>query len=113
MTDPTQTAEQLKNYATLDGKPILASWMGGAQVSAGEAILNRNNIPTFAYPDTAARVFHSMWRYTYNLRGLYETPALVSDGGPARKGVETAAKTVRAAASASRTILTEPETKEL
>ncbi len=113
MTDPTLTAEQLKDHAKLDGKPILASWMGGAQVSAGEAILNRNNIPTFAYPDTAARVFHSMWRYTYNLRGLYETPALVSDRGPARKGVETAAKIVQAAARAGRTILTEPEAKDL
>ncbi len=113
MTDPTQTAEQLKDYAKLDGKPVLASWMGGAQVSAGEAILNRNNIPTFAYPDTAARVFHSMWRYTYNLRGLYETPALVSDSRPAREGVETATRIVQAAASASRTILTEPEAKEL
>jgi acetyltransferase len=35
MTDPTQTAEHLKPYAKLDGKPILASWMGGADVAAG------------------------------------------------------------------------------
>ena len=76
MTDPTQTAEQLKPFAKLDGKPVLASWMGGADVAAGEEILNRANIPTFAYPDTAARVFNYMWRYTYNLRGLYETPTL-------------------------------------
>ena len=46
------------------GKPVLASWMGGADVAAGEAILNRAGIPTFAYPDTAARVFNYMWRYT-------------------------------------------------
>ena len=30
--------------------------MGGADVAAGEAILNRAGIPTFPYPDTAARV---------------------------------------------------------
>ena len=113
MTDPTQTAEQLKDFAKLNGKPILASWMGGAQVSAGEAILNRNNIPTFAYPDTAARVFHSMWRYTYNLRGLYETPALVSDTGQAGSGTQIAARIIQTAHRAGRAILTEPEAKEL
>src|SRR6185312_6814206 len=35
MTDPTQTAEQLKPYAKSTGKPVLASWMGGAEVAAG------------------------------------------------------------------------------
>ena len=35
----------------------------------GEAILNHAGIPTFAYPDTAARVFNYMWRYSDNLRG--------------------------------------------
>lgn len=113
MTDATQTAEQLKDYAKLDGKPILANWMGGAQVSAGEAILNRNNIPTFAYPDTAARVFHSMWQYTYNLRGLYETPALVSAGGAEIEERKTAAAITEKARSAGRTILTELEAKDL
>src|SRR5690606_13785804 len=62
MTDPTQTAEALRKYARI-GKPVLASWMGGADVAAGEQLLNRSNIPTFAYPDTAARLFNYMWRY--------------------------------------------------
>src|SRR5512142_960570 len=83
MTDPTQIAEQLKPYANSTGKPVLASWMGGADVAHGEEILNRIGIPTFPYPDTAARAFNYMWRYTYNLRGLYETPTLASIGEPA------------------------------
>ena len=33
MTEPTATAEQLKRFAKFNGKPILASWMGGDQVS--------------------------------------------------------------------------------
>ncbi len=74
MTDPTLTAEHMKHYATLAGKPILASWMGGAEVATGQAILNRAGIPTFPYPDTAARVFAYMWQYVSNLRGIYETP---------------------------------------
>ena len=74
MTDPTQTAEQLKSYVQsvpLEGKPLLASWMGGVEVAAGEAIINRAGIPTYPYPDMAARAFSYMWRYSYNQdRGL-------------------------------------------
>jgi acetyltransferase len=112
MTDPTQTAEQLKTYAATEGKPVLASWMGGPEVSAGEEILNRVNIPTFAFPDTAARVFHYMWRYTYNLRSLYETPIPPSeeDGGWNRHRAE---EIIEQARKAKRTILTEHESKEL
>ncbi len=75
MTNPTQIAEQLKPYARGLGKPVLASWMGGESVARGEEILNRAGIPSFHYPDTAVQAFNYMWRYTYNLRGLYETPS--------------------------------------
>src|SRR5664280_2616155 len=91
MTDPTQIAEQLKPLSKQEGKPVLASWMGGVDVAAGEAILNRANIPTFPYPDTAARAFNYMWQYSYNLKSLYETPALLEDSAewtPDRNKVE-------------------------
>ena len=35
-------------------------------------------IPTFEYPDAAARAFCAMWRYSHNLDALYETPALTA-----------------------------------
>src|ERR1700674_5659775 len=76
MTDPALIAERLKPYAKSYGKPVLASWMGGNSIAAGEAVLNSAGIPTFSYPDPAAKAFTYMWRYTYNLRGLYETPTL-------------------------------------
>jgi acetyltransferase len=112
MTDPTQTAEQLKPYAHIPGKPVLASWMGGAEVDAGEKILNRANIPTFAYPDTAVRAFNYMWRYSYNLRALYETPVLPSDEEfmPDRALVK---KIITNARDAGRTILTENESRQI
>ena len=67
MTDPTQTAEALKPYSKLGDKPVLASWMGGPDVAAGIKILNSANIPTFPYPDTAARAFCYLWKYAYNM----------------------------------------------
>ena len=78
MTDPTQTAERLKGFAAWGSKPVVATWMGGPTVRAGEEILNRAGIPTFAYPDAAAKAFADMWRYAHNLEELYET-ALPSD----------------------------------
>jgi acetyltransferase len=80
MTDPAAVAERLKPYVRSSGKPVLSSWMGGASIASGETILNAAGIPTFPYPDTAARAFTYMWRYSYNLRGLYETPALAEGG---------------------------------
>lgn len=107
--DPGRTAELLRPFARLRGKPLLASWMGGDDVAHGDALLSAANIPAFSYPDTAARVFYAMWRYTDNLRALYETPLL----DPVASGSETArARTiVEAVRDAGRTLLTEPESK--
>ncbi|NOJ52602.1 bifunctional acetate--CoA ligase family protein/GNAT family N-acetyltransferase [Myxococcus sp. CA005] len=110
MTEPTQTADRLKPYAKLHGKPVLASWMGGSEVAAGERILNDAGIPTFGYPDTAARIFNYMWRYTYNLAGLYETPALAQAVSSARDEVR---QWVESARAEGRTLLTEYESKKL
>jgi acetyltransferase len=110
MTNPTQIAEQLRPYANSTGKPLLASWMGGADVAGGEDILNRAGIPTFPFPDTAAKAFHYMWKYAYNLKGLYETPSLRHEERHDRTRAEAILQKVRAA---GRTILTEYESKQL
>ena len=113
MTDPLHIAERLKPYAKEYGKPVLASWMGGNSIAEGEAALNSAGIPTFPFPDTAARAFTYMWRYTYNLRGLYETPALteISELNDAsRKQVE---QIINNARNRGRVLLTELESKQL
>lgn len=63
MTECTATAANLKPFANLDGKRLLASWMGSPEVLVGEEILNRAGIPTFPFPDRAARAFERMWSY--------------------------------------------------
>jgi acetyltransferase len=112
MTDPTKTAEELTPYASSLGKPVIATWMGGNEVAPGEAILNKANIPTFPYPDTAARVFDYMAHYSENLRSLYETPMPVGEG-EAELDRECAESIIKAARAAGRTILTEYESKQL
>jgi acetyltransferase len=113
MTDPTQTAEALRSFEGFEDKPVIASWMGGPNVAAGESILNRASIPTFQFPDTAVRMFNYMWRYQYNLRSIYETPMLPIDSfqeTPDRALVEGILKRVR---ESGRDILTEYESKQV
>jgi acetyltransferase len=117
MTDPTITSDDLKNFHTRLRQekkrlPLLASWMGGAEVLPGESILNKAGIPTFNYPDTAARMFNYMWKYAANLRSLYETPRWpeeedsLKDNGAVRQIIDHARST-------GRTILTEYESKKI
>jgi len=112
MADPAQVAESLKLYAKNHGKPVLASWMGGKSVAAGDAILNSAGIPTFAYPDTAARAFTYMWRYTYVLRGLYETPT-VADRAEESVSRAQAERFIQNARAQGRVLLNELESKQL
>jgi acetyltransferase len=113
MTDATATAEKLKAFGHIGGKPVLASWMGGNEVAPGEAILNRAGIPTFAYPDTAAMVFTSMYQYNENLRALYETPLPSADPADLESGRAKANALIQQIRKSGRTILTEAESKEL
>jgi acetyltransferase len=113
MTDPTATAECLKPYAHIPNKPVLASWMGADIVAKGEDILNAANIPTFKYPDRAAKSFYYMWRYSENLRQLYETPAMPQDDAHGEIDRNLAAAIIKEVRKSGRTLLTEFESKKL
>ena len=110
VTESSATAEKLRSFGKLKTKPFLASWIGGTGVAPGAAILNGANIPTFEYPDAAARAFCAMWRYSRNLDALYETPALSESVGIKKASAE---KIIHRARNAGRTLLTEVEAKEI
>src|ERR1017187_304234 len=113
LADPTQVAERMRPLAHSSTKPLLASWMGGDGVAEGTALLNAAGIPTFSYPDTAARAFTYMWRYTYNLRGLYETPTLTQNSdleNPSRDKID---QIIQNARGQGRVFLNELESKQL
>jgi len=118
MTDATQTAEFIKDKFSRPagypfGKPILASWMGGADVATGETILNRANVPTFTNPDTAARIFNYMWRYNRRLQSLYETPSLPSGMDEDAYKRFLTGEVIDNVRASGRTILTEYESKQI
>lgn len=112
MTDPTRTAQLVVETWQNSGsrQPILASWMGGAEVDAGEQILNQAGIPTYRYPDQATRVFSLLWSYSYNLRGLYETPILSLQ---AEIDYPTVERIIHQAQANGQSLLTEVKSKNL
>ncbi|MFY9741076.1 MAG: bifunctional acetate--CoA ligase family protein/GNAT family N-acetyltransferase [Candidatus Sulfotelmatobacter sp.] len=113
MTDPSEVAKRLRHYAHSTGKPVLASWMGGVSTAEGEDILKTAGIPTFLYPDTAARAFAYMWRYTYNLRGLYETPSLTESPQLDDVALTSVRHLIENVRASGRTLLNELESKQL
>ena len=112
MSDPTETARALARHAQIEGKPVFASWMGGADIADGAAILRAAGIPTFDYPDTACVLFNYLWRYAENLRSLYETPVLPigPERGEFRDEVD---RVIAGVAAEGRSLLTEYESKRV
>jgi acetyltransferase len=110
MTNPTETARQLMPFARL-GKPILASWMGGADVREGRNILNAANIPTFDAPEEAIQAFLHMIDYRRNQELLYEAPpAMAEDASPDSQRVR---QVIARARAENRLLLTETEAKDV
>lgn len=111
-TDPVTVAQTLAPALRAIGKPVIASWMGGEQAGRGEAILNEAGIPTYSYPDSAARIFNLTWNYSAGIAALYQTPEkpAPATGESARAGIGSTIQEIRAS---GRLLLTEAESKQL
>ncbi|CBK21833.2 uncharacterized protein [Blastocystis hominis] len=109
VTKPTETAVELAKYAHIEGKPVLASWMGGNDLEKGRQILREAGIPVFESPDTAAKIFNFCWEYSSHLNELYEVPkAPLHSADPSE-----AQKIIEKALAEGRNLLTENESKQL
>lgn len=112
MTDPIGTAKALQTHTHIPGKPILASWMGGDYVTEGAKLLDQMGIPTFPYPDNAAKVFATMWKYTKNLHNVSQQSItdIEEDFTKARATVQKIIQSIR---EEKRTLVTEEESKKI
>jgi acetyltransferase len=114
VTDPTETARRLAlnlSGANIVGKPVLASWMGGADVHAGRAVLDGAGIATFDSPEAAVKAFLHLVQYRRSQELLYEQPAaLPEDWRPDQSRARALVDEIR---KTGRTLLTEYEAKEL
>ncbi|UCG51760.1 MAG: acetate--CoA ligase family protein [Candidatus Latescibacterota bacterium] len=64
MTDIEDIAWEIVNTSKSCNKPLLANFMGIIDVSKGVQILEENEVPTYIFPESAAKALASMYDYT-------------------------------------------------
>ncbi|NIM91791.1 MAG: CoA-binding protein [Candidatus Aminicenantes bacterium] len=64
-TDVEKIATSIVNTANAHKKPVLACFLGVYDVSKGIEILEENGIPSYRFPESAARVLSEMTNYTW------------------------------------------------
>lgn len=112
MTAPAAVAGQVAEASRSLAKPLLCSWMGAAGVEEGRRILNAGSIPTYDYPDGAARAFVHMWERSRRLELLRETNQAVEEfAGTPTTG--EAGALIAGVHAQNRTLLTETEAKQV
>jgi len=108
MTRPTAVAEAVIKAAENSDKPVMTSWMGGAQVEQAHELFNNARIPDFSTLENAVDAFSYLARYNRNQRLLLQTPARLS-GGQELPDTEGARLIIEGVLTEQRKILTEPE----
>ena len=64
MTNAIGTAEAIVRIARRSHKPILCCFMGIIDVSAGVKYLQENGVPVYRFPESAAKTFGALYRYS-------------------------------------------------
>ena len=64
MTDIEAIARTIGKIAPSSKKPVLASFLGHVDVSAGVRILEQHGVPNYEFPENASRSLGAMCRYT-------------------------------------------------
>ncbi len=111
MTRPTEAAEAVVEVAKNSSKPVIACWMGEAQVAEGRRRFVEAGIPNFSTPEPAVEVFSYLSAFYENQRLLMQTPGPVARG--TEPDVEGARLIIESALAQRRTVLTEVESKAL
>jgi len=108
MTRPTEVAEAVIKSAQKSSKPIMTSWMGGAQVEEARRLFNNARVPDFRTLENAVDAFSYLAIYNRNQRLLLQTPARLTRGQVA-PDAEGARLIIEAVLTEQRKILTETE----
>ena len=76
-TEPVKTAEAIINYAKkYPNKLIMTSFVGGEAVAEARDMFEKNNVPTFDFPEEAVRSFKKLIDYKQTLKDIkqYQKP---------------------------------------
>ena len=108
MTRPTEVAQAVIDAAAKSDKPVMTSWMGGAQIAEARKLFNAAHLPNYTTLENAIDAFSYLARYNRNQRMLLQTPGRLSTGKKA-PDVDGARLIIESVLNEQRHTLTEPE----
>lgn len=111
MTAPTAVAEKVIGLANSHSKPLLACWMGEAQVAEARKLLSHARIPQYRSPELAVETFSFIADFYRNQKMLMQFPEPLSHH--ADPDIEGARMLIEDAMAEGRTVLSEMESKAL
>jgi acetyltransferase len=111
VTDADEVARTICDLLGTTVKPIITSWLGGAEVEQGREILNRAGIATFDTPERAVRAFMNLHRHARGIEMLQQIPPRLSTRIQVNRAA--AGRILDSHASVTNGRLTETEAKAL
>ena len=104
-------ARAIAPLAQASSRNVLACWLGGEAVAEARRIFADAGIPTFDTPEEAVSAYLQIVQFRRNQNLLMQVPPAAGTDTVVDR--ERAARVVRAALEAGRSMLTEPEAKEV
>ncbi len=111
MTKPLEAAKVVIELANTHKKPLLACWMGEAQVAESRKEFARSKKPNFRTPESAVEIFSYLSAYYQNQKMLMQMPGPLSHH--LEPDVEGARMVIEGALLDKRKVLSEMESKAL
>ena len=94
----------------IGGKPVLACWLGAYAAEPARAILRKAGVASFSTPAEAAKAVAMLTRWSAIRRAMFRVPESATDVSFDRAKVEAI---IAHAVAEGRSMLTEPEAKQL
>tara|TARA_R110002094_G_scaffold51398_1_gene62953 strand:- start:84 stop:2093 length:2010 start_codon:yes stop_codon:yes gene_type:complete len=109
--DNKEVAKAVTEEIRKTNKPILTCWMGEDGVAEARKVFEHADIPSYDTPSSAVRGFMQVVDYGRNKESLREIPPSIIEG--LEKDNACVCKIIKNALDEKRSILTEPEAKEI
>ena len=103
-----QAVSDLTSNGLIEGKPVIACWMGKQTAEPARAVMREAGIVALDTPAAAAQAVSFLTRWSRLVARLYRVPP---SSGPSIADTAAAHDILRAAAAEGRSLLTEPEAK--
>ena len=114
LADPVAAAREIAAIARngfIDGKPVLACWLGSKVAEPARAVLRSAGVACFETPDEAVEALDYVSRWSRAQEALSRVPETRSEDITGKRGV--ARDVIQRAAAENRRLLTEPEAKQV